>query len=404
MELANNTFISEISKMTVKDKQGELLNIINSFTGRLIEIIDDKLKSTRPDIIEYEYIDLLVEAFFSIKSFCVLMKEGLISSASAITRNAIEQSAIVFLVSNNEKTKESFLRIKKERNAYYTSDEVFKKQYEDNVKKEYGLKQIKIKQFFDYGWYVKDGKPTMKLKPICVAADFSEAYDLVESVINGFAHGQISVFRLSRRNDGTDASFVDRLFEIIGRVFFRVVGILYRDFGDGYFNESDTKTIDMIYAISSDLTSRLFEKDVLDSINGGAFKTKSIIKNSKSLNRLLLKYNSTNDIREKYLLSQAYIRYYKQIVAAIVCSIYKSTNDSKIESITIRRIIERHPLDKSLLSAYDSEAPINLNCLIDFLDSRNEHWLISADENIFLACAQALLNLLETKYEEVYDK
>ena len=404
MELANNTFISGISKMTVKDKQSELIDIVNSFTNRIIEIIDSKLKETKPEIIEYEYIDLFVETFFSIKSFCVLMKEGLISSASAIIRIALEQSSIISLVSKSDTNKKAFLKIKKERNDYYCSGEDFQKQYEDTIKAKYRLKSIRIKQFFDYGWYEINGKPAMSLEPICQAAGFSEAYKLVDDIINSFAHGQISIFRLSRKRNGTDLSFVDRLFEIIGRIFFKMASILYRDYGSGYFNEADIKTIDMVYAISSDLTSRLFEKDLIASINNGTLKAEPIINNSISLNGLLLKYNSTNDVREKYLLSQTYIRYYKQIVSAIACSIYEPINDSKIESISLGPIFGKHPLDSDLLSAYHLKAPIAMEDLINFLDSRNESWILSTDENSYLFCAQILLNLLILKFEGAYDK
>ena len=244
----------------------------------------------------------------------------------------------------------------------------------------------------------------MRLKPICEATDFSEAYDLIESIINSFSHGQISIFRLSRRNNNADLLFIDRLFEIISRIFFRMISILCRDFNDGGFNEDDKKTVDMIYSISSDLTSRLSEKDTLESINNGTIKAKPIIKNSISLNSLLLKCNLTDDIREKYLLSQAYMRHYKQIVAAIVCSIYHSANNLEIESTCLKHIFKRFPLDNSLLSTYKSKASVDFDVLIDFVDSRNELWVFSPNDSIYTSCAQILLNLLTIKFKEVYDK
>ena len=390
--------------MTVKDKQSELISIINDFTDRTIEIIDSKLKDTKPEIIEYEYIDLFAEAFFSIKAFCVLMKEGLVSSASAVIRIALEQTSIVALVSENEETKKNFLNIKKERNLYYSRGETFQKKYERLIKEKYELNNKRIKQYFDYGWYKPNGKPTTKLKPICEAAGFSEAYDLVDDVINGFVHGQVSIYKFTRKMNGADLSFVDRLFEIFGRIFFKLASILFKECGNQYFRNKDIKTIDLVYALSSDLTSRLFEKDVLSSINNNSIKIGPIKRNVVSLDNLLRKYNSTDDIREKYLLSQAYLRYFKQLSSAMICFVFEPINDSKIDCLNMQSIFKNYAIDNDLISSYNSTATITIDELLLYLDSRDDCWLMSTDDNDYIVCAKHLLSLLYSKMENSCDK
>ena len=106
------------SEITLEDKNWETLDLIHNFSKSVTKDFDEVFKKEKPLSIETPFIDLQVESYFSIQAFCVLMKEGLVSSACAILRIIIEQASIVSLLTKHEKARDLFYKIRQEKIKY----------------------------------------------------------------------------------------------------------------------------------------------------------------------------------------------------------------------------------------------------------------------------------------------
>ncbi len=396
MTSIDNTSLSDLSKITIKEKQTDFLNLIYNFSKKAIEIIDKGNKRKRPQLIEYEYIDLVAEAFFTVQSFCVLMGEGLVSNASAVLRIALEQASIITLVSSNNSYKDAFLEMKREKNKYYSLSEEEQKEYRKSIKKQFG--SDKVKQYFDYGWCKKNDKPAFELKTVCEFADLSDAHTLVEDVINSFAHGQISFYRLVRQNNGVDVTFINHLFSTIGFIFFRMVNVLPREYGKDVLSRSDKAEIDKAYALFSDFTSRFFEESTLKAINEKEVRIISFFRNVHSLNQLLIKYDESIDYREQYFLSQAYIHYYRQIVAGYICHYYQTDETINLESISLRNIFAIFK-PEPILQEFKKESSVDVNELLEYLDTRGNDWILSNEDQKYIVASTKLVTILYKMYK-----
>lgn len=395
-----NTTIQQIGTLSIKEKQGELLKLIRNITEIQINSLDKKLKIIKPELIEYEFIDLVAEAIFSIRSFCLLMEDGLVSNASAIMRVIIEQITIVSLASSSVEKKEAFLRMKKERNMYYSSGEEYKKTYQTIIAKEKNIKR-KVKQYFDYGWYEQNNKPVLDLKSMCEAAGFTEAYNLIEELLNSFSHGQVSIFRFKRNKSNLDKVYVSNLFHLLGVMFFKLCRILMDEYDDDFFEEADIKTIDMAFAISCNLDSYYYESTLIAGINSKELiHIKNLQPNIDLLNGLLRRFNKSNNINERYLLSQTYLRYFKYIFAAVVRSKHYVQNDYTIDSLAMKEVLLKCK-PQTIIDEYKRKTNKDINELANFIDSKDDFWCFSSSDNNILMNIDILLKILQDESKNV---
>ncbi len=398
--MTEEEIIKKTSQLTTKDKQGELLRMIMFFSKNMIDSLDKNIKNLKPKIIEYEFIDLLAESIFSIRSFCLLMKDGLISSASAIMRVIIEQVSIVSAASLDNNARKAFLNVKHDKNKYFAGNNEFRKAFAKQIALEKGITR-KIKQYFDYGFCVKDGKPIVDLEQLCEVVGFKEAYAVIGDVINGFSHGQISFFKITRSNKNIAQKYIDNLFRLLGLTFFRLTNIFISEYGKDAFTANEIKTIDMAFAISCNLDSRFLETTLLDSINlNKLLVTREIPKNIATLSTVLSKCINSNDIREHYLLSQTYISFLKQVFAGAVRSMYPTNNQEAINSLGMNEILVKcNPV--AIIDGYKDKTNRDIHELAEYVDSRDICWTLSSCDAIYLQLIDSLLNVLKDKCKNV---
>lgn len=381
----------KFSEISLEDKEHESLNLILEFSRNVIADIDKQYKAAKPKFEEIPYIDLMVESYFSIQSFCVLVKEGLISSASAILRIVLEQVSIVSLLSKNENAKRTFEEIKLEKQKYYSSDASGKVIIEADLLQTKNIKKHKIKQYFDYGWYKEAGCKEMNLKSICEAANTSAVYDMVDVLLNEFAHGQRSIFQFHRQNNGVDKWFITSLHLYLLQLFFVLISATVHEYGESVFSKENHDSIDMIQALHFDIRSRMSERKLVDDLKKddlSAYNTEHYL---ELIYQTMLMLDKVKDTREKYLLSQAYVRLVKQVITLDVYIKHRSKKAYDIDPINIKKLFEEYQPD---LSGYHSNFVISLDRLVEMLDIVDDDWGLG-DNDIDYAFTHCVTDLLE---------
>lgn len=381
----------KFSEISLEDKERESLNLILDFSRNVIADIDKQYKSEKPKFEEIPYIDLMVESYFSIQSFCVLIKEGLISSASAILRIVLEQVSIVFLLSRNETAKKAFEEIKIEKQKYYSSDDAGKAIIEADLLQNKNIKSHKIKQYFDYGWYKEAGCKGMNLKSICEAANTSAVYDMVDVLLNEFAHGQRSIFQFHRQNNGVDKWFITSLHLYLLQLFFALVSATVHEYGESVFSKENHNLITMTQALHFDIRSRMSERKLIDDLKKDDLSSYNTEHFLELIYQTMLLLDKAKDTREKYLLSQAYIRLVKQVITLDVYVKNRSKKPYDIDPINIGKLFEDYKPD---LSGYHSNFVIPLDRLVEMLDMVDDDWGLG-DNDIDYAFTHCVTNLLE---------
>lgn len=381
----------KFSEISLEDKERESLNLILEFSRNVIADIDKQYRAQKPKFEEIPFIDLMVESYFSIQSFCVLIKEGLISSASAILRIILEQVSIVFLLSKNQNAKKAFEEIKLEKQKYYSSDDAGKAIIEDDLLQNKNIKKHKIKQYFDYGWYKEAGCKGMNLKSICEAANTSAVYEMVDVLLNEFVHGQRSIFQFHRQNNGVDKWFITSLHLYLLQLFFALISATVHEYGESVFSKENHDSITMLQALHFDIRSRMSERKLIDDLKKDDLSSYNSEHFLELIYQTLVMLDKAKDTREKYLLSQAYIRLVKQVITLDVYIKNRSKKAYDIDPINIRKLLENYQPD---LSKYQSNFVISLDRLIEMLDIVDDDWGLG-DNDIDYAFTHCITDLLE---------
>ena len=390
----------KFSDITLEDKKHEALELIHSFSKNIIASIDTKLKEKNVKTIEAPYVDLMVESYFSIQAFCVLMKEGLISSATAIVRIILEQVSICYLLSKNKTAKEEFIRIKQEQNKYYLANDSEKEAIEKHICSVNGINEHKIKQYFDYGWYKSAGCKTMNLKSICEASHTKHIYDMVDVVINGFVHGQRSIYQFHRLNNGLDFRFLNNLFRYLFDLFFFLVSATVEEYGENVIGDGNKKIYSMVKALYMDIKARQAEEDLLNRIKSKEKLDDDLNQYYELICNVLFMLDKASDKREKYLLSQAYVRLNRQVISiSVLKAVNKSDCCDVIEPLTLVSLFERY---KSVFDEYHANLVIPLPKLLEMIDIIDDDWGLGENDidYAFTFSINSLLEAIRNKTEE----
>ena len=167
-------------------------------------------------------VDLLVEAFLTVRSFSLLMFEGLIASASALLRILIEQVSTLTVICKNEKAMLSYISFQRKKANYYGKDSIgYQKELKKFLKKEYGYdNEGAVKEYLDYGWIrnVVDNKSLRSDKLIIKTAHLEEMITDISETLNSFAHGQMSSFAIVRNKTFGD-KHISRIIMAAGKLF-----------------------------------------------------------------------------------------------------------------------------------------------------------------------------------------
>ena len=194
----------------------------------------------------FPFTTLMAEAFFSIYSFSLLVKEALYSNASAILRTLIEQVSAVYVLANNDSALDKFIEIKNLIDLYenkkITLDEI-------NTKYALHLSEKNIENFFDYGWSISFGTHDWGRNKIIRESKLDEVLEDFW-YLNKFAHGQLSWYQLLRTNskDVLDRH-IARTIMICGKLFYFLCAATVKYFGetiesdDSYYMFSKIRTL-----------------------------------------------------------------------------------------------------------------------------------------------------------------
>ena len=166
-------------------------------------------------------IDLMVESFLTVYSFCILMFEGLISNASAILRILVEQVSSIVVVSKNPDVMSNYIAFYNKKKNYYgsTGDEHTK--YRDKLIKECGhSNEYDIKNYLDYGWIrILNKDKTQRSSTIIIKEAHLEEMILdINEHLNAFAHGKRSIFDYAHKKDLVDRH-ISRIIMAAGKMF-----------------------------------------------------------------------------------------------------------------------------------------------------------------------------------------
>lgn len=382
------------SELTLTDKLNEARNLVLDFSKNVIPDIDKKINERKPKQIEAPYYDLIVESFFSIQSFCILTKEGLISSASAIERIILEQVSISFLLSKNPEAKERFLQIKQDMVPYFIANKENKKNKECEIREKYKLGKVNLNNFSDYGWCITLGCKSMNLESICEKAGTSQIYETVKVFLHGFAHGQRSIHQFYRRRNGVDSIFITNLHLDLFQLFYKLLDTTVTEFGDDVISKENDDRFKMVESLVFDIKARLTEnmfKQSLAKKDLRDFDARKFYVVFASIAELLNEYQ---DPREKYLLSQAYMRLAKLIIATVIIRGNDKLLVEKSDALCMSKLFKAYKPDISKL-----DSNISIDNLLEIMDRVDDDWSFN-DDNIDYITAYCINDLIETLLEK----
>ena len=383
--------LMKFSEISLPEKINDARNLIYEYSKSIIADIDKILKERKPHSDEAPYYDLIAESFFSIQSFCLLVKRGLISSACAILRIILEQVSISYLLSTNPDAKTRFLQIKKDMIPYLVADKEDKNKEEFQIRQKYSLSdKLNIHNFFDYGFCVTLGCKSMNLKSICEKADTSKIYDMTTEFLHGFAHGQTSIHQFYRRRNGVDRIFINDLHLDLFQLFYKLLETVTTEFGECVVSKENNERFNMIECLVFDIRTRLAEDIFYQSISKNdlsEFNVNDLNKIFVATSHLL---NFHEDQREKYLLSQSYMRLAKLIIAN---ALIKSSDELLVEKSKVLSMTELFKKYKPL--EIKEEYLIDFNRLLEMMDVVNDDWSFN-DDDIDYNVAYSINNLIGT--------
>ena len=383
------------SEISIQEKINDTRGLIFDYSKSIIADIDKIIRERKPHSNEAPYYDLIVESFFSIQSFCLLVKEGLISSACAILRIILEQVSISYLLSKNSNAKARFLEIKEDMIPYLVADGESKKTEDKKIREKYNLRdKLNINNFFDYGWCTTLGCKSMNLQSICEKAETLQVYDMTTEFLHGFAHGQRSIHQFYRRRNGVDKIFIDDLHLDLFQLFYKLLEAVTTEFGDGVISKENSDRFNMIECLVFDIRTRLAEDIFYQSIDKGdlsKFNVNELYEIFAAVSHLL---NLHEDQREKYLLSQSYMRLAKLIIAAVFI---KSKDELLVEKSMVLSMTELFKKYKPQAANYNYL--VKIDKLLEMMDKTNDNWSFNDDEIDYMV-AQTINILIGVLLEE----
>lgn len=386
------------SEITLEDKNWETLDLIHNFSKSVIKDFDEVFKKEKPLPIETPFIDLQVESYFSIQAFCVLMKEGLVSSACAILRIIIEQASIVSLLTKHEKARDLFYKIRQEKIKYRLATAEERKE----IKKELALtKRIninKVSQYFDYGWYKEAGCSSMTMKSICETAGLSRIYETVDTFLNQFSHGQISIYQFRRARNNVDKKFIKQIFQEFFQLFSTHTQSMILLHGFEMFSLENRRVFKLINALCFDIRTRISEENLNIAFEQGKISAKDLKQFIEVKNSAIYLLDKATDDREKYFLSQAFIRMTRQ---ALLTHIYLQTENVPAEGFKVNNILDLFNKLNFKIEGYQRNDLIPLDTLLRMIDSFDDNHAFNDSfiDYSFVYSVNTLLEIIRKHYK-----
>lgn len=362
-------------------------------------------------------MDLLVESFLTVRSFCVLMFEGLISNASAILRILIEQVAAVTVLASKQNLIPEFLKFQNWKAKYYGSTGEEKDKIREYLFKESGYKKRKenpLKDFLDYGWikalYKESNERGDKL--IIKEAHLEETVVDIEEQLNAFAHGQRSIFQFVKHKDFADRH-ISRITMVAGKLFL-------------FLCHAKHELLEN-YPMSKDKHFHLYldAKILFCDLNSRATNTNinQIIKSTNNLDRDIynaiatldhvrgLMYSSELNYVEVNVLARAYILDLINLMYMCCFKMYSSEKNDYLDNVNcFSKLIDKVSFQKvdDLYNSIPHSIP--LDKLIEMVNAIDDKWgpvrkdgSFSELDEIFITDFTTLVHtIFDTIYKE-YD-
>ena len=188
-------------------------NLKNEEFVTLLKTMDD-LCAKMPELILLNYFDsneylydLYIEAFNSIKGFCVLLGNGaLIIQAGTILRMALEQTATVRVLETHKKLMDEYKEHQKFRfeirdKIWSDKTKVIKEHYKENIPK-----GDSPNDYLEYGWF-RSVKPKYGLDALIELSRINEQDDSAivgwKNIFNAIVHGSIKFSNIYGNIEGS---------------------------------------------------------------------------------------------------------------------------------------------------------------------------------------------------------
>lgn len=274
----------------------------------------------------FPFTTLMVEAFFSIYSFTLLVKEALYSNASAILRTLIEQVSAVYVLTNNDSALDKFIEIKNlialYENKEITLDEI-------NTKYALHLSEKNIENFFDYGWSISFGAHNWGRNKIIKESKLDEVLEDFW-YLNKFAHGQLSWYQLLRTNSKEILDrHIARTIMICGKLFNYLCSATVKYFGENVESDESYVMFAKIKTLYLNINTYAIRRIVVEKFKKNedvAPLMEQHIKSTRSSLSMLLEYKF--DYLTKNLLA---VTCFRQMETVIVMFAYLHSNHDKYQ-------------------------------------------------------------------------
>ena len=282
---------------------------------------------------EAPVFDLLVEAFFTVHSFSLLMFNGLVSNASAILRILIEQVSALTVIARKPKAITEYLKFQSWKQLYYSSTGIEHERRREFLVEKCGYKkESAIKDYLDYGWIrvINDDKSERGDRLIIKEAHLEEMIKDINEQLGAFAHGQRSIYSFGR-GDLAD-KHVARIIMVAGKLFLflchdkQELLVNHRMEMDKYFNSYLNAKI-----IYLDLNARSTNERIIDFIKHSLDLDAEIRYSISTVNHARgLIYQSYLNTVQINVLGRAYVL---QLTNVLSMLLYKQLNSKKLDNI-----------------------------------------------------------------------
>lgn len=332
-------------------------------------------------------IDLLVEAFLSVHSFCLLMFEGLVSNASAILRILIEQVSAISVIAKNERAMSEFLKFNTWKKQYYALDGEDKEKLVSFLVSNCGIKKPSknaIKDYLDYGWIrvINNDKSERSERLILKEAHLEEMIIDVNEQLNAFSHGQRSIFQFIQNKNLADR-YISRIIMCAGKLFLflchsKTELLSNKEITQDKFFENYLNAKVLFLILNSKATNKRICELVKESQNldEQAKYTMSTIDHMRGL-----LYSSELDFLQTNTIGQAYVYGLKNLFFMLCFKIF----ETKFKQLTIKDIsvydLGKIIGFKNLYPYFQMSHTFPLEKILEFADKVDDNWGI-ADKNL----------------------
>ena len=398
-----------------RNKLYEMLDHMSNYSNEQPKAIQDLCKDLFISPAYGPVMDLMVEAFLTVRSFSLLMFDGLISNASAILRILIEQVATITVIARDPKALTEYLKFQTKKKQYYGSLGKEHEEIRELLFQECGYKhknENALKDYLDYGWIriLNNNKNERGDKLIIKEARLEEFIVDINEQLNAFAHGQRSIFSFLRNKDLAD-KHVSRIIMAAGKLFLFLCNakhelLVTEDMSSDkfYVQYLDAK---LLYL---DLNARAVNSRIVDYIKTSNNLDRDIVYSLSVINHMRgLMYQSELDFIHVNYVARAYIIDLINFMYMICYKLFK-VNDDFFEGITdFSSLIIKVGLEKIEPYYNGSAHVIPLGKLIEFINLNDDSWgpmksdgqMAELDEAFMTDFTTLIYSLFEAKYSSI---